>query len=82
MLWTAKVGDKRAIIAYSNFRPASEKANDLLVLKTLVETGRLKPVIDRCFPMAEAVEAHRRVETGRKTGNVVLHVDHANGYAS
>ena len=82
MLWTAKIGNKRAIIAYSNFRPASEKANDLLVLKSLVEAGTLKPVIDQCFLMAQAAEAHRRVETGRKTGNVVLHVHHQNGRAT
>jgi NADPH:quinone reductase-like Zn-dependent oxidoreductase len=82
MLWTAKFGAKRAIIAYSNFRPASEKAKDLLVLKSLVEAGTLKPVVDRCFPMDQAVEAHRRAESGRKTGSVVIHVDHKNGHAA
>ena len=53
---------------------APQRAEALEYLKELVETGRLKPVIDRCYPLAQAAEAHRYVETGRKTGNVVLQV--------
>ena len=42
------------------------------MLKKLVETGQYRPVIDRCYPMEDVVEAARYVETEQKTGNVVL----------
>lgn len=48
--------------------------SDLLTLKELAESGELRPVIDRCYPMAEIVEAHRYVDQGHKKGNVVVTV--------
>jgi NADPH:quinone reductase-like Zn-dependent oxidoreductase len=47
----------------------------LLYLKDLVEAGAYRPVIDRVYPLDQVVEAHRYVDTERKTGNVVLTLD-------
>ena len=64
---TSKFTDKTAIFAF-----ARETEEELLTLKEMIEEGEIKPIVDQIYSFEQAAEAHRRVETEKRLGTVVI----------
>jgi len=73
-LATRWIGDRRVTLPTPTYTK-----KDVLFLTELVEAGKYRPVVDRTYPLEQVVEATRYVETGQKTGNVVLTVTSGSG---
>ena len=67
-VWTARLAAKKVVFPV----PPRYAREDVDFLRGLIEAGEYRPVIDRCYPLEQVVEATRYVETQQKTGNVVV----------
>ncbi len=70
-IWTSLTSSKKLIISSSK-----QNKEDLNILKGLIDSGELRSIIDRSFPLDQVAEAHRFVESGLKKGNVIISVRH------
>ncbi|BCB83805.1 NAD(P)-dependent alcohol dehydrogenase [Phytohabitans suffuscus] len=70
--WTAVVGSRRAVVAFTGLRPVAAKAKDLAFVRELAEAGRIVPVVDQTVPLARVADAYRHLDRQGKRGTTVL----------
>lgn len=67
MLWTSAFGRQKVICAMT-----AESREHLEIIRTLAEAGTIRAVVDRCYPMAQAAEAHHYAESGQRKASIVI----------
>ncbi len=72
MFYTKFFGSKKAIINLTGLRSFKQKIDDLIFIKTLVESKKLSPLIDKVYTIDEIKDAYYYVDQGHKLGNVVI----------
>ncbi len=77
MLWTSRVGRKRAIVSATGLMPISKRRVFLDEVTKLVEAGKMRSIVDQRFPLERLADAYRHAERGRLRGTVVVIVGDA-----
>jgi NADPH:quinone reductase-like Zn-dependent oxidoreductase len=74
--YSKKLNLKKNLTTNGKFISVDEKpkicVDDLIFIKDLIETGKVKPVIDKIYSLEQIADAHRYVESGHKKGNIVI----------
>ena len=67
---TPRRANRKVLFAF-----AGEKEEELLELKRMIDAGEISATVDKIYPMAEAAQAHQRVETEQRLGTVIISMD-------
>lgn len=76
MLWTSRFGSTKAIISATGLMPISKRRAFLDEITKLVEAGKIRTVIDRCFPLEHLADAYGHAERSTQRGTVVVTMEH------
>ena len=74
IIWSSITNGKKAKSSATGMLPVKTRLNYLAELKVLLNTGKIQTIIDHHYPLFMAAEAHEYVESGHKTGSVVITV--------
>jgi|GEM_PF-2484892 len=72
MLWTHRVGSRRALFSATGLKPAPELRERLGRVAGMLVDGSLRLPIERHYPLADIAEVHRYIDGGHKRGNLVI----------